>query len=64
MGTCTYRICDPVQFIMDYLNAGEDISADEYIKNLVINAVQQVVYQNNGISKIGSAVNILSVNPY
>lgn len=50
MGTFSYIICDPVKFIMDYLNAGEGISADEYIKNLVINAVQQVVYQNNGTS--------------
>ena len=50
MGTFSYIICDPVKFIMDYLNAGEGISADEYIKNLVINAVQQLVYQNNGTS--------------
>ena len=50
MGTFSYIICDPVKFIMDYLNAGEGISADEYIKNLVINAIQQVVYQNNGTS--------------
>ena len=52
-GTFGYRICDPVKFIMDYLNFGASISVEEYTRNLLVNAVKEIISQNNNTSYKG-----------
>lgn len=49
-GTYGYRICDPVKFIMDYMNFGASISVEAYLGNLLINAVKEIISQNNNTS--------------
>lgn len=49
-GTYGYRICDPVKFIMDYMNLGASSSAEDYTRNLLINAVKEIISQNNNTS--------------
>ncbi|MEE0061446.1 MAG: SPFH domain-containing protein [Acutalibacteraceae bacterium] len=47
-GAYSYEICDIVKFVMDYMNCG--CSVNDYTRNLLINAVERVIYSYNGNS--------------
>lgn len=49
-GTYSYKICDVVKFVTDYMKAGNIFSVNDHTKSLLINAVEKAIYNCNGIS--------------
>ena len=49
-GTYSYKICDVVKFVTDYMKAGNIFSVNYHTKSLLINAVEKAIYNCNGIS--------------
>ena len=49
-GAFSYTICDPVKFVIDYMNTGSSVSVNEYTKNLLINTLDETFSKYNGTS--------------
>ena len=49
-GTYSYKICDVVKFVTDYMNTGNIFSVNDHTRSLLINAVEKAIYSYNGIS--------------
>ena len=49
-GAYSYRVIDPVKFVSDYMNTGNNISVDDYIRPRLISAVEKIIISNNGTS--------------